>query len=183
MLATGNYTNTATVTASDQFDGDATDNSDTALVTLETSDIAITKTVDNATANVGENVTFTVTVNNTGTDNATNLSINEALPSGYAFLSATASTGTYSSGAGVWTIGSLNNATSATLTITATVLSTGDFTNTASVKDLDQQDPDNTDDSASETVTAPVMDLELVKTVSNSSPNVGDLITFHCYTN
>ncbi len=178
VQSTGTFTNTATVTSSDVFDTDGTDNAASSTVTLQSSDINITKVVDNTTANVGENVVFTVTALNSGADNATNLSILDQLPSGYTFVSATPSTGTYNNGTGIWTIGTLNNAANATLAITATVLSTGDYTNTASVNAVDQIDPDNTDNSASATVTAPRADLELTKIVSSNSPNVGDVITF-----
>jgi tetrahydromethanopterin S-methyltransferase subunit C len=41
------------------------------------------------------------------------------------------STGTYTSGTGVWSIGTLSNGASATLTITATVNATGSYANTA----------------------------------------------------
>ncbi len=178
VKTSGVFTNTASITTSDQFDGDNTDNTASDAITLQTSDINISKVVDNAVANVGENVTFTVTALNDGTDNATNLSISDQLPSGFAFVSATPSAGTYNSGTGVWNIGTLNNAANATLSITATVLSSGTYTNTATVSTLDQFDPDNTDDSASETVVPPLADLAITKLVNNVSPNVGDLITF-----
>ncbi|OEK00001.1 hypothetical protein BFP97_00005, partial [Roseivirga sp. 4D4] len=178
VQSSGIFTNTATVSASDVFDTDGTDNTASATVTLQTSDINITKTVDNPTANVGENVVFTVTASNTGSDNATGLTITDQLPSGYTFVSATESTGTYNSGSGVWTIGALNNAATATLTITATVLSTGDYGNTASVTTLDQLDPDNSDDSAAATVVPARADLEIQKVVDNTAPNVGSNVTF-----
>jgi hypothetical protein len=42
-------------------------------------------------------------------------------------------TGTYTSGTGVWSIGTLANGASATLTITATVNATGSYANTATI--------------------------------------------------
>jgi hypothetical protein len=72
-----------------------------------------------------------VTVQNIGPGDAAGVSVADALPTGYAFVSATPSVGSYNSGTGVWTIGALANGGSATLTITATVLASGNYTNTA----------------------------------------------------
>ena len=58
-------------------------------------DLAVTKTVDNATPVVGANVTFTITVTNNGPNGATGAQVADTLPSGYAFVSATPSQGNY----------------------------------------------------------------------------------------
>ncbi len=97
------------------------------------SNLSIAKTVSSTTPNVGSNVTFTLTATNNGPSNNTNVSVNDLLPSGYTFVSATPSVGTYNSSTGVWTIGNLNNAASATLSIVATVNATGVYTNTANI--------------------------------------------------
>ncbi len=178
VQASGNYTNTASVTASDQFDVDSSDNQASTSVTVQTSDIAITKAVDNDDANVGENVVFTVTVTNNGPNTATGLAVIDQLPSGYTFVSATSNQGTFTSATGNWDIGTLPNAGVVTLEVTATVLATGDYTNTATVSSLDQVDPDNTSDTASEMVTPPRADLNLTKVVDANNPNVGDQVTF-----
>ena len=98
------------------------------------SNLSIAKTVSSTTPNVGSNVTFTLTATNNGPSNNTNVSVNDLLPSGYTFVSAAPSVGTsYNSSTGVWTIGNLNNAASATLSIVATVNATGVYTNTANI--------------------------------------------------
>ncbi|MFY0591879.1 FG-GAP-like repeat-containing protein, partial [Roseivirga sp.] len=178
VLSTGDYTNTATVTTSDQFDINTANNTANTAVTLQSSDISIAKVVDNPSANVGDNVTFTVTVTNDGSDQATGLSILDQLPSGYTFISASPSQGAYVAETGVWTVGTLANAGVSTLNILATVLSTGDYDNTASVNTLDQQDPDSTDDQSTASVAPPQADLGLAKVVDAMSPNVGDVVTF-----
>ncbi|MBO3700897.1 DUF11 domain-containing protein, partial [Roseivirga sp. E12] len=178
VLATGDFTNTATITASDQFDTDTADNTSSTSVTLQEADIALTKVVDNATANVGENVTFTVTATNNGNDAATNLQVLDQLPSGYTFVSSTSTQGTFTSGTGIWAIGTLPKDGVVTLEVVATVLANGVFDNTASVNSLDQVDGVSGNDSATATVDAPRADLSLDKTVSSTSPNVGDVITF-----
>src|SRR5690606_8606809 len=97
--------------------------------------------------------------------------VTDLLPTGLTFVSADESVGTYVSGTGVWTIGELDSGASATLTIVATVASSGSKVNTAEVTAADQADPDSTpgnnnpdeDDQASVTVTPGAIDLQLSK--------------------
>ncbi|MEP6928705.1 MAG: hypothetical protein ABI850_01785, partial [Flavobacterium sp.] len=99
-------------------------------VTLCT-DLGVTKTVDVASPCVNSNVQFTITVSNLGLNNATGVSINDLLPSGYTFVSSVPSTGTYNSATGVWSIGDLDPSAVVTLKVTATVNATGSYNNTA----------------------------------------------------
>lgn len=98
------------------------------------SDVQLTKTISNPMAAVGANVNFEITATNNGPSNNSNINITDVLPSGYT-LSGTpvATAGTYTTGTGVWNIPNLNNGTSATLTIGATVQASGIYTNTATV--------------------------------------------------
>ncbi len=174
----GTYTNTATITRNNTFDTNAANNTASESVTMQQSDLSVTKVVDNATTNVGQNATFTITVSNAGPSNATNVNILDQLPSGYTFVSATPSQGTYTSGTGVWAAGTINNGNNATLNIVATVLSTGTYNNTASVQSLDQFDGTSTNDSASQSVDPANIDLAITKSVSPIGANVGDQVTF-----
>ena len=83
--------NTAQISASDQSDPDSTpnnddgdqseDDEDNASVTpggdLGEADLMLTKSVDNATPNIGESVTFTLTISNAGPDTATNVGVSD----------------------------------------------------------------------------------------------------------
>jgi len=174
-------TNTASVATVDQYDPDPTNNSDSATETPQYADLAVTKTVSNPAPNVGDDVTFTIVVENLGADPATNVAIDDLLPAGLSFVSA--SSQTYNPGTGVWTVGTIDvgTANARALTITATVAASGSFTNTAAVSTTappDQYDPDPANNSGSATVITREADLAVTKTVSNASPNVGDLITF-----
>jgi len=117
---------------------------DNVTVTGCMADLSLTKTVDIATPPRGSNVTFTVTVTNSGPDQATGVTVNDLLPAGYTFVSSTATQGTYVDGTGIWTVGTLSNGGTATLQITATVNPTGPYANTAQVSGSDQGDPDST---------------------------------------
>lgn len=96
-------------------------------------DLKVIKSSSNATPNVGSTITFTITATNDGPLAATGATVTDLLPSGYAYQSFTATAGTYTPATGVWAIGNLANGSSATLTITATVNTTGSYANTATV--------------------------------------------------
>ncbi|MFY0600890.1 MAG: DUF11 domain-containing protein, partial [Cyclobacteriaceae bacterium] len=173
----GDYANSASVEG-DQDDPDSPDDEDTETPVPQRSDLSIVKTIDNMTPNVGENVVFTLTVNNSGPNNATGVTATDVLPSGYTFVSSSASTGTYSEVTGIWVIGNLANGVTETVDITVNVNAAGDYANSASVEG-DQDDPDSPDDEDTETPTpTPQSDLSIVKTIDNMAPKVGENVVF-----
>ncbi|MGD6006379.1 DUF11 domain-containing protein, partial [Xanthomonas citri pv. citri] len=98
---------------------------------VASADLAVVKTASSATPVVGTNVTFTITLTNNGPSAAAGVNVNDQLPAGYTFVSATPSLGTYHYGTGVWAVGALANGAIATLQIVATVRATGSYVNTA----------------------------------------------------
>jgi uncharacterized repeat protein (TIGR01451 family) len=155
--------------------------SNVATVTLTvtpTADLAVTKTVSDATPNVGDQITFTVTLSNLSPDDATGVFVTDLLPAGVSLVSANPSQGTYNPGSGVWNVGAVSSAVAQTLSITATVDSPAAQTNTGTISAADQFDPDAANNTASVTETPQQADLAVTKTVSNATPNVGDQITF-----
>ncbi|MBU8869431.1 MAG: DUF11 domain-containing protein, partial [Gemmatimonadales bacterium] len=149
--------NTALVSAADQADPVAGNNTDTISITVQSADLQVVKTVDEATPNEGGTVVYTLTISNLGPTDATGIAVTDALPAGVAFVSSTPSQGTYNDGTDIWTVGGIANAANATLDITCTVdAGTGGSTinNTALVSAADQADPvaGNNTDSASMTV-------------------------------
>ncbi|WP_161598178.1 PA14 domain-containing protein [Maribacter flavus] len=80
-------------------------------------DIVLNKTADVTTVSEGNNVTFTITVENLGIDPATNLVVSDPIPSGLSILSTTTSHGSWT--APNWNVGTLNSGQLETLTITA----------------------------------------------------------------
>jgi uncharacterized repeat protein (TIGR01451 family) len=178
VASPNSQTNTATITHSNQFDPDTGNNSASTTATPQQSDLAVTKSVSDPTPNVGDTITFTVTVSNNGPDQATNVRLRDLLPSGLSFVSATPSQGDYNSTIGVWTVGTVTTTTPQTLLIQATVTSASAQTNTAFISASDQFDPNTGNNNASVTQTPQQSDLALAKTVNNPTPNVGDTITF-----
>jgi uncharacterized repeat protein (TIGR01451 family) len=174
----GTFTNTAAVTDADQVDPVQANNTASASLTPQQADLAVTKAVDNAQPNVGDQVTFTVTVTNNGPDAATGIVINEALPAGLTLVSASTSQGIYSSTIGVWTVGTIASGASATLELVARVSGPQALTNTAAVAAAAQFDPNAANNSASAVIQPQVADVSITKVVDNPRPNVGDTITY-----
>lgn len=194
VTATAPTTNVAEVTASDQPDPDSTpgnndpneDDRAIATITPPIADLSLTKGVDNANPSPGDPVTFTVVLTNSGPSTATNVQVSDPIPSGLTNATVAVSAGTYDSATGLWSIPSLANGASVTLTLTGTFNAAGTSTNVAEVTGSDQPDPDSTpgngstteDDRASVTIPALVADLSITKTVDNPTPNEGEVITF-----
>jgi uncharacterized repeat protein (TIGR01451 family) len=166
-------TNTTSSLTADQFDPVSSNNVGSVSLRVTRSDLSLTKTVNNATPSFGQSVIFTITLSNAGPDGATGVAVKDLLPAGLGFSSYTASVGSYVSGTGIWTVGSLANGGSATLQITATVNAYGSITNIAQVSATDQSDPDSTpnnnvsteDDQASAIVGATPPNVVLCKTI------------------
>jgi uncharacterized repeat protein (TIGR01451 family)/gliding motility-associated-like protein len=152
--ANGPYLNTATI-SSGTPDPNLTNNEDTAAVTIPTADLAIEKTVSNATPNVGDTITFTLAVTNNGTVNAANVSISDVVPNGYT-IGTINNGGVNTAGTITWSIANLANGATTTVTFTVTVNATGNYANTATVSsDTPDSDLTNNEDSVTTTPVTP----------------------------
>src|SRR5262249_26731400 len=141
-------------------------------------DLAVTKTVNNARPNVGDTITFTLTLTDIGPNAANNVTLHDLLPAGLNFVSASPSLGTYNSASGVCIVGTVTTSTRQTLLIRATVVSPNAQINTATISNSDQFDPVSGNNSARATETPQQADLQVVKTVDNGTPDLGDTFTF-----
>lgn len=120
-------TNTTSAAVGDQIDPSTTgdDLSESVVIDpgLTGADLVTVKTLSSGDATPAESdvVTYLITVTNNGPAEATNVTLSDSLPAG---LTPTANNGFVSQGsylAGVWTIGSLSDSSSATLTLEGTV--------------------------------------------------------------
>jgi uncharacterized repeat protein (TIGR01451 family) len=193
VMESGDYVNTAEITALDQFDPDTANNQDSEAATPQQADLSLDKTVDNANPIVGETITFSINVANAGPDTATNVSVEDVLPDGYSYVAGSISGGDACDDSGAptltWSFDSLDAGSAVELTFDATVLATGDYANTAQVMAVDQYDPDSTpanddgdqsedDEDSQGIITREAADLSLVKTLDTATPDVGDTVTF-----
>ncbi len=185
--------NIAQVETANEYDTDSTpgndapaeDDQDNAFVSVgAAADLSLLKSVNDPAPNVGGSVTYTVIVSNSGPDAASGVRVEDLLPAGLSYVSH--SGGTYTTNNGLWTIGDLAVGSTTTLQVTADVIAAGVFTNIAQVNDSDQYDPDSTpdnddpneDDQDDAVIRTPQADLELVKSVDDSTPNVTENVTF-----
>ena len=95
------------------------------------SDLSVQKVANITTAFIGDQIEFTITVNNTGSGSQSNVIVSEVIQNGFQYVAHTASTGTYSPISGEWTIPTMGPNSSATLKITVEVLEGGNHTNLA----------------------------------------------------
>src|SRR5262249_32518476 len=169
--------NTATVT-SDQPDPNPDDNTDTVSVTPQRADLAVAKTVDKPQPNVGDTVTFTITVTNVGPDAATNVTVNDRLPAGVHFVAAAPSQGTFDPATGLWAVGTIPSGGQATLRLSVVVDRADRQAHVALLTGSGQYDPHPANNSAVEVVAGQQANLAVVKTVDNAVPTVGGTVTF-----
>ena len=137
-------------------------------------DLSLTKSVSAPPHITGQNVTFTLTVSNAaGLAQATNVSVKDVLPAGLTFVSANPAAA-YNSGTGIWTVGTLNSGSSATLQITATISATnGTINNCAQVQAAKELDVDSTPGNFG---SAPAEDDEACASITVQSASLGDFV-------
>ena len=169
----GNFTNVITA-KSDKTDEIYANNSTTALG----ADLSVVKRVSNPISNWGDNISWTIIVTNNGLADAKDVYVVDKLPDGLIYLGDD-SKGTYDPLTGVWTIGDLAYGESATLVIVALVdISNASILNVATVNSS-TFDPDKSNNVANNTTKSnPRADLSVVKVVSKSNPNYGDVISW-----
>jgi uncharacterized repeat protein (TIGR01451 family) len=146
-------------TANLSFTGDqysANDSSTDTVAVKNSADLSVTKTSPQTHYQRGDALTYTVQVTNNGPSNATNARLTDDLPANLVYGSHTAGQGSYDPATGIWTIGALTNGASATLTINATIGGSAPYgsgiVNTAGSLTSDEVDPNQNNNSASQTV-------------------------------
>lgn len=171
-FGTTTITNLATVSGS-LVDTEPANNQASADVIPTLVDVSIVKTSP-GTATAGATISYSIIVSNSGPDTATGVSVIDILPSGVTYIGSAASLGTYNAASGVWTVGALNNAATATLTINVSVDSdtTGDVVNTATVSVTGPQDDtpaNNTSVATTRVMVPPVANNDTVATPYETS--------------
>ena len=187
VTGSGGISNTAEVKSSDQTDPNSTPNNgnaaenDQASVLIQpvsSADLRIHKAVSPAAPAVGDSVFYTISVKNFGPGTATNVIINDQIPSGISYLTNVPSTGTYTVGTGIWHIPSIALNATSTLQLIGTKTTPLPITNIAQITGGDQVDPNSGDNKDSVVIPIQIADLSITKTVNPTAPQFGQNATF-----
>ena len=133
----------AAMAYADKPDSNLNNNDATASVKVNGADLGITNGEDDTTPSVGDTVTFTVTLTNNGPLDDTGIIVTDIVPAGLTYSSSVADQGTYDATTGIWTVGSVANTGTATLTLKVTRragMATQKITSTAKITHSDQPD-------------------------------------------
>ncbi|MBF4475235.1 Ig-like domain-containing protein, partial [Methanobacterium formicicum] len=182
-LTTTNYAN-----RTNQTEYNSLPASTNTTVYTKKADLSLSQTVNGQSSgtingNVGDSVTFQITATNNGPDAATNINLRDIIPGGLTGITVTPSVGTYDSNTGIWTIPSLANGASATLTINGILgssLAGQTITNTGNVISQTEYDP-TTPTTTSIPVYTKIADVAVTQTVnggSSATVNVNDTVTY-----
>ncbi|NJO63310.1 MAG: DUF11 domain-containing protein [Richelia sp. RM2_1_2] len=187
-LAEGNITGSAFV-ASDTFDPDATNDVDILTTTVEEIppepvNLSISRTDSPNPINLGENFTYTLTIANNGSGDATGVVVTENLPAGVNFVDVTTSQGNAFQdfdGKVIANLDSIKSGEDTTITITVQPFTAGNLIGTTSVAS-NETELDITDNflikaQAVNSVIPANADLELTQTVDNPNPKVDDQVS------
>lgn len=125
----------------------------TALFSSKTADLSISNTTNAGAVLVGDNIVYTLQVNNAGPIPATAVTLVDRLPAGTSFVSVTTNQGSCSGTSTVnCALGTLNSGATTALTLTVKATTSGNKSNTVSVSAL-EPDPIAANNSATATTT------------------------------
>jgi uncharacterized repeat protein (TIGR01451 family) len=170
IVAAGTQTDVAAVTAA-TADPDPSNNHATATTVAAQADLAASKTGP-ASVLAGATITWSITVNNNGQSPATGVVLQDTLPQGVTFVSATGG-GTFANGVVTWSAASLAGGQNVIVSVEALAPNgAATLTNVARVSAA-TRDPDPTNNRSTTTTTVePVANLGVTKTgTAQVNPN------------
>ncbi len=157
---------------------------ETVTPVVASADVTLTKTASPDPLLLGQNLTSTLLVTNTGPNTSVDVTLTDTLPPETSFVSATATQGTCGEAAGVVTcsLGNLANGTTVTVSIVVATSATSTATsisNVASVSSSFTPDPDPANNVAGATATVmPAADLIVTKTAPPGPVTPGTTVPF-----
>ncbi|MCX2719063.1 gliding motility-associated C-terminal domain-containing protein [Lentiprolixibacter aurantiacus] len=144
-------------------------------------DLAITKIASRNIAQVGDEVVFTISLENLDNRRVIEIELGDFLESGFIYVGHTTSLGDYDVDTGLWNIQELSPLGTATLQITTTVAPSGIYTNTVELLASLPDDNNSANNSATVSIqieTPTGAELALTKNVVSERPLVGDEVVY-----
>jgi uncharacterized repeat protein (TIGR01451 family) len=179
--ADGLITNTAAVTSGTEDPDPSNDSASVETTVASGADLSVSKFADKGPVSQGEQLTYTISVNNAGPLNATGVTLTDALPAGAVYVSDTSDLCVYDepSHAVTCTIGDMPNGGLFSVDILVTAPNVdGVITNTADVIS-GTEDPDLSNNTATEeTTVASGADLQVTKFGDEDVVGKGDQLTY-----
>jgi uncharacterized repeat protein (TIGR01451 family) len=175
-------TNGVTLNYEDPNDNPYDEEEDSVDVTVTAPLMTISKTVDAEEANPGDEITYTISYENTGTGDAYNVVIVDTIDQDTTYVSANPAPDDITGDVLTWNLGTVVGGASDTITLIVEVDAyVGDGAVLTNVVTLNYEDPndnpyDEEEDSVDVTVTAPTMTIS--KTADVDEANPGDEITY-----
>lgn len=139
--------NIASATGTDSLSNIITSNPDTETVPLGAAgdiDLSIVKVPNSFTPNIGDTITWTLTVTNSSLNDASGVVVKDYVPVGYSGITNITAGGTESGGTITWNVGAILAGASAILEFDVTVAdSPGNYTNQAQITNATENDIDS----------------------------------------
>lgn len=163
-------TNTGTASATGGLPGStpsASANQQTVLLAAPppAADVSITKTAAPPAPVAGDNISYTITVTNSGPDSATNVTVTDPVPAGTTLVSSSSTQGTCSGTTSVTcSVGTLASGGTATITIVVATSTAGPVVNIATVT-ATEADPDAADNSGQVTTQVAALAVAAIPTL------------------
>jgi uncharacterized repeat protein (TIGR01451 family) len=187
--ALGTISNTAQARSAEVPNGIASNNVGVAVVAPpQPPQLQLSKSADRTSAQIGDTITYTLTVGNVGAGPTTNVQLFDAIPTGTSFVGASNGGGFVSGGTIGWNLGPLNAGASTSVTLSVQV--TNDAAASSSISNLAQVRsteiptlvPSNQGTPTGVTLVPPAQpsppQLSVTKQADSANPAPGDLVTY-----
>ncbi|WP_298521337.1 Ig-like domain repeat protein [uncultured Methanobrevibacter sp.] len=134
------------------------------ITALPLVDVKVNKTVSATEVKVGDNMVYTIKVQNNGPNDATNVNVTGKLSNNVVYISSAASQGSYDAAKNIWYIGKLTNSSIATMTLTVQAVEVGTVENSVIVNSTEKDRNTSNNNYACDNVTVTKLDtpIELV---------------------
>ncbi|MHA6246293.1 T9SS type A sorting domain-containing protein [Pontibacter sp. CAU 1760] len=150
-----------------QLDENSSNNVSSNTITVSAAaDVAVGSTVSSSITNQGQLVTFTITATNNGPNNATNVVLTNAIPSGFTIVGSSATAGTVNQTNYTWNVGTIPTGSTQTLTLQARADNVGTYGITSTQTHTEYDGVTANDSRTTQVTVGPTADVAVTNTVS-----------------